>query len=375
LKIALVGTKGIPARWGGIETYIEEIGSRLAHRGHEVTVFGSRWYCRPWTAPSYRGIRIRRVPSLRTQASDALSNAFFATLEIVFKPFAVVHFHGMASFFFLPVVKAAGKKTVVTVHAMESNWDNDKYGSLGRTVIKAGFRLGIHRADCVSTVAPHLQAKLRQRYGVRSALLPAGRPAAVERKPSIIRDKYGLTSESYLLFLGRIDPIKRIDWVLSLLDILPRHLRLVIAGGAQDAATAAYWQALKQKAARQPRILFTGPVQGREKEELFSNCLLFLTPSANEGMPLTVLEAAAYGRCSVVSDIPAFESVIEPGKTGFLFPQHDRRAFRRLVERLTADPHRIRLAGDNARRELAGRFDWNASAAKTETLYKHALDA
>lgn len=373
LKIAFIGTKGIPARWGGIETYIEQIGARLADRGHEVTVFGSRWYCRSGSGRRYRGMQIQRVPSLRTQASDALTNAFFATLNILFRPFEVVHFHGMASFFYLPVVKAAGKKTLVTVHAMESNWDNDKYGRLGRSVIKNAFFLGIHRAHCVTTVAPHLQQKLLQRHGVRSSLLPAGAPAAVVRRPSIIKQKYGLDRENYLLYLGRIDPIKRVDWTLSLLENLPGHLRLVIAGGSQDTATDGYRRRLQQMAARNPRIVFTGPVQGREKEELFANCLLFLTPSADEGMPLTVLEASAYGRCSVVSDIAAFESVIEDGYSGFLFPRHDRRAFADIVKALVADKARIHRTGANARRRLAQKFDWNAAAAKTEALYRRLL--
>jgi glycosyltransferase involved in cell wall biosynthesis len=373
LKIAFVGTKGIPARWGGIETYIEQIGRRLVDRGHEVTVFGSRWYCRNWSGRHYRGIRVEGVPSLRLQASDALSNGFFTTLKVIPASYQVVHFHGMASFFYLPVIRAAGKKTVITVHAMESNWENQKYGGLGRRVIKTAFLLGIRRAHCITTVAPHLQDKLLRRYTVRSRLLPAGVPAAVNRRPSIIREKYGLDSENYLLFLGRIDPIKRIEWALSLLDILPGHLQLVVAGGAQDAATFDYWQGLKQRAGLNSRIIFTGPVQGREKEELFSNCLLFLTPSADEGMPLTVLEAAAYGRCSVVSDIAAFESVIVDGHNGFLFARNDPRVFQNIVQQLVGDVARIHRVGDNARHMFAGLFDWDAAAAKAEALYQALL--
>jgi glycosyltransferase involved in cell wall biosynthesis len=101
------------------------------------------------------------------------------------------------------------------------------------------------------------------------------------------------------LFLGRIDPIKRIDWVLDLAGLIDVNIRLVVAGGVQDSKTEAYLRSLKQKADKDPIVIFTGPVAGREKAELFGNCLLFLAPSAGEGLPITVLEAAAYGKCQV----------------------------------------------------------------------------
>ena len=82
VKIAIVGLKGIPAKWGGIEKYVEEVGKRLVKRGHEVTVFGSRWFCQDYSNKTYKGINIRRLPVINLQATDALSNAFLAMIAV-----------------------------------------------------------------------------------------------------------------------------------------------------------------------------------------------------------------------------------------------------------------------------------------------------
>jgi glycosyltransferase involved in cell wall biosynthesis len=375
LKIAVVGTKGVPAKWGGIETYIEQIGRRLAARGHRVTVFGSKWYCADFKGTEYRRMRIRRVPTLRTQATDALTNAFFASRAVVRSDDDIVHFHGLASYAFVPYVRAAGKITVTTTHAMESNWENTKYNRLGRWVIRQAFMRGIRRAHRTTTVARHLQEKMKGRYGVEPVLLPSGLDPVCRRTPDIIRKKHGLHGGDYLLFLGRIDPIKRIDWVLDLLTAVGIGTRLVIAGGAQDPTTAAYLNRLEERAAGAPGIVFTGPVAGEEKDELFSNCLALLAPSADEGLPLTLLEAAAYEKCCIASDIAAFRAVIDDGTTGFLFPADNRQAFVSRVKDLLQTPQRMQSAGRRARQKWVPLFDWDNTVNRLEILYYQILTA
>ncbi len=373
MRIGYVGTKGIPARWGGIETYVEQIGKRLAGRGHDVTVFSSRWYSAGCSGSHHEGMCIARVPSLRLQATDALTNGLFASLAVINGLYDIVHFHGLASYFYVPLVRKFGKITVTTTHAMESNWDNRKYNRLGRWAIKRAFEVGIRHAHRTSTVARHLQAKMERRYAVKPVMLPAGLEPAQPSSAQIITDRYGLRGNDFLLFLGRIDPIKRIEWIVDLHQAIPADMRIVIAGGAQDSTTEAYLRSLQKAAKGCANVIFTGAVAGREKSELLSNCIMLLAPSADEGMPLTLLEASSYGKPSVVSDLPAFQAVIEHGATGFLFPKEDPQAFVSMVGELLHSPNRLKAVGLAAQRELTPRFDWDHTADRTEKLYYELL--
>ena len=373
IRIAFIGTKGVPAVWGGIEKYIEELGQRLASRGHCVTVFGSRWYCAGYPHASFKGMRIVKVPALHLQATDALTNGFFAMLKIIGGRFDIAHFHGLASYYFVPIIRRCGTLTVTTTHAMESNWENAKYNMLGQRAIRFGFNIGIRNADCVTTVAPHLQEKLRVRYGRKASILPSGLDAVNHHNPDLITTKYGLKGQDYCLFLGRIDPIKRIDWILKLRHRLDPDIRLVIAGGAQDPATEAYLKQLKQESGSDDRILFTGPVAGREKDELLANCILFLAPSADEGLPLTVLEAIAHQKCCIVSDLPAYDSILENGVSGLIFSRYSQDAFLDMVSQAIQHPEKLENLGRKAYHRLKKKLDWDQTAFQTESLYRNLL--
>lgn len=367
----MVGTKGIPAKWGGIEKYIEEISSRLVIRGHSVTVFGSKWFTKSYPHSKYRGIIIQRIPTLHLQASDALTNAFFATVRIVLGKYDIVHFHGFASFLYMPIIKLFGKKTVVTVHAMESNWQNEKYGFFGKNIIKKAFRCGIRHADRITTVADHLSDKIFELNLIRPKVLSSGIDNPVHLDPYIINQKYGLKGHDYLLFLGRIDPIKRVDWLLDIVPMLNNDLFLVIAGGAQDSDTQFYYKTMKDivSSKSSKKVIFTGPVWGDEKAELLGNCLLFLAPSRDEGLPITVLEASSYGRCTLASDIPAHRSVIEEGVTGFLFPRDEKKSMISKVLKLISEREILIKLGLEAKESCQSRFNWERTVDDLINVY------
>jgi glycosyltransferase involved in cell wall biosynthesis len=359
LKIAMLGTKGIPATWGGIEKYVEEIGKRLVKRGHEVMVFGSRWYCKGYEHDSYMGMKLCKIPALQVQALDALSNAFLASIRVLRSDFDIVHFHGYASYYFVPLIRKMGKFTVITTHGVESGWDNPKYGFFARKIIQNAFSVGIRNANVVTTVATHLKLKIKETYNINAIETTSGINETTPKPPRVISENYGLHSFDYLLFLGRIDPIKRVDWLLDLSEILGKNLKIVIAGGVQNSLTEAYLQSIKDKAGHNPQIIFTGPVVDEEKEELLTNCRALLAPSDNEGLPITVLEAIDYGRCCIASDIPAHKEVIEDGVTGFLFSQNDKESFLKKVKDLLGmSKDYLEAIGIEAKRQRKAKFNW-----------------
>jgi glycosyltransferase involved in cell wall biosynthesis len=171
--------------------------------------------------------------------------------------------------------------------------------------------------------------------------------------------------------LGRIDPIKRIEWLLDLKGIIGNRLRIVIAGGAQNSATEEYLQNLVKCAGKTRQVIFTGPVQGEVKSELLSNCLFFINPSLYEGLPITVMEAVSYGRCCLTSDIPAHAEVIDHGKTGFLFPRDNKSEFISLVKELSSmSGEALDTIGASAVKKLQVKFDWEKTARGFEYIYR-----
>jgi glycosyltransferase involved in cell wall biosynthesis len=233
---------------------------------------------------------------------------------------------------------------------------------------------GLRKADVVTTVAEHLSDKIYGMARISAEAMPSGLDETAGRAARIITDKYGLKGLDYILFLGRIDPIKRVDWLLDLTDTVGSKTRIVIAGGSQDASTDAYYKGMIRRASGSPRIIFTGPVTGDEKAELLSNCLCMLAPSQYEGLPIAVLEAAAYGRCCLASDIPAHREIIEDGVNGFLFPSDSKKHFHEVMKKIMSlTTGSLLTVGSEARRTGMYKFNWDTTADRFESLYYNLL--
>ncbi len=367
----MLGTKGIPAKWGGIEKYIQEVSTRLAARGHEITVYGSRWFLTDYEGDVYEGVRIVRVPTLRWQATDALTNGFFSLVSLLTKRCDIVHLHGYASYYFVPVLRTAGIKTVVTAHGFESGWNNPKYGGVARYVIKKGYEKGIKNSSYVTSVARHISDKIMENYGVNAEVISSGIDRPRYHAPEIIKGKYGLNGDDYVLFLGRIDPIKRIEWVIDAARTTGLTGPFLIAGGAQNKETESYLSHLKEQSQRTGvRFIYTGPVEGDVKYELLSNCRMFVAPSKDEGLPISLLEAMSYGRVCLASDIPAHREVIDNEVSGYLFRSDDRAHFSELLMRMSKKPqHELSAVALRARQAVDTKYSWDRAAAQFEHIY------
>lgn len=375
LKIAFIGLKGIPANWGGIEKYVEEIGKRLSERHHEVTIFCSQWYCKEYKYSTYKGMIIKRVPTIHLQLTDAISNAALSTISILLGKYDVIHFHAGVSYFFVPLLRYVGNNVVVTAHGMESLWDNPKYNATAKIVAKKAISIGIKGANCVTTIADHAQRKIFEQFGVNAQLTPSGIDKTPSLTPKIITDKYGLKGNDYFLFLGRIDPIKRVDWVVELSNVLIRNnIKMVVAGGAQDSSSSIYLQKIKGQTP-EDQCIFTGPVTGDEKTELLSNCRAFVSASENEGLPISLLEALSFAKCCIVSDIPAHLEVIEEGITGILFKQNEKAdLFRKAEYLMSLNNKSLQEIGTTGKIRIEQSYNWDKTTDRFEEIYLRLLD-
>ena len=370
LRIAMLGHKRIPSREGGIEIVVEELASRMANAGHQVVCYNRAGHHVSGAAydtekrKQYGAVRLKTVPTIEKKGLAAVSSSFFACLCSALSRYDVVHIHaeGPAFFSFLP--KLFGKRVVVTVHGID--WQREKWKSgFGSKYIRQGEKNAVRYADEIIVLSKGVQDYFQQTYGRTTRFIPNGVNVPEKRPAEDISQQYGLTKDSYILYLGRLVPEKGIRYLIEAFRQVRTDKRLVIAGGSSDTDT--FTEELHEMAKDDPRILFTGFVQGQTLEELYSNAYLYTLPSDLEGMPLSLLEAMSYGNACVVSDIPECTEVVE--EKALVFPKGNVNALRECLQDACDHPDKIDNLKQQAADYICARYNWDDVVKETLQLY------
>ena len=311
MKIAIIGHKRIPSNEGGVEKGVEQHSVRMAARGHDVTaynrgghnIFGKEYDCDK--RREYKGVRIITVPTTKGVSSVPIYS-FLATLHAAITRYDVVSYRASGSCVMIPLAKLLRLRVVASLHGIDSK--RDKWGGFASRYLEFGERMAAKHADVCLVLSENMKNYITQRYGREPVLFANGIEKPDFYASQIIKDKYDLDKDSYILSLGRIVPEKGLHYLINAFRKCHTVKKLVIAGGAE--ANQEYYSELKKLAEGDSRILFTGYVVGRETAELFSNAYIFAIPSNLEGMANALLEAMSYGNCCLVSDIPENTEVV-----------------------------------------------------------------
>ncbi len=359
LRIAMIGSRGLPFVYGGIERHVAEIGSRLAARGHEVTVFGRR----PFSAGrEHRGMRIRILPSIPTKNLETASNSLAAALSAFFGRYDIVHFHGVGPSLFSWITAARGVTTVATIHA--GDYRQSKWSPAARSLLRLGERTAVRGTHAAIAVSRIMAAELEARYGCPVVYIPNGadlRGAPPFREAAAL----GLESGRYILAVGRFIVERGFHTLLEAFRSVPTDCRLVIAGDARFEER--YERRLREMA--DPRVVFPGYVSGTLLDELYAHCAFYVLPSTVEGLPISLIEAMSFSRPVLVSDIP--ENLEVSGGIAETFLRENAADLSRALARMLAmeEPERLRL-GAAARERVASRYTWDRVTDEVEALYR-----
>lgn len=371
MKIAMFGQKRIPSREGGVEIVVEELAKRMTKAGHQVTCYNRKGKhvsdanLSQYEGKEYEGIRLKSVFTVESKGLAAVTSSFFAAVASAFGTYDVVHVHaeGPAAFCWIP--KMFGKKVVFTVHGLD--WARAKWqGGFGAKYIRFGEKMGVKFADEMIVLSRGVQEYFKDTYGRDTTFIPNGVSRPENRSCDIITEKYHLSKDEYILFLGRLVPEKGIHYLIEAFKQTRTDKKLVIAGGASD--TDAYAEELKELAKGDERILFTGFVQGKELEELYSNAYIYTLPSDLEGMPLSLLEAMSYGNCCLVSDIAECAEVVEDKAA--LFAKGDVTSLTERLQALCNDQGMVMKYKNEAADFICGKYNWDQVVERTMELYK-----
>ena len=374
LRSCMFGHKRIPSREGGIEVVVEELSTRMVKLGHQVTCYnrgghhvsgkefdGERLH-------EYKGVKLKTVPTINRKGLTAVSSSFFAALASAFGRYDVVHIHaeGPAAMCWIP--KLFGKRVVVTIHGLD--WQREKWkNGFGSKYIHLGEKMAVKFADEIIVLSKGVQEYFQKTYGRKTLFIPNGVNRPVLRKADLIKNKFGIDKDGYLLFLGRIVPEKGLRYLIEAYKELHTDKKLVIAGGSSD--TDDFMQEIQTLATGDDRIIFTGFVAGQALEELYSNAYLYLLPSDLEGMPLSLLEAMSYGNCCVVSDIAECSEVVED--KAVTFQKSNVQDLKEKLQRLCDDPATVQKYKNEAADFICSKYNWDEITRKTLAVYEDRL--
>ena len=364
MKIAMIGQKGIPSRAGGVEIHVEELAAGLVEAGAKVDVYCRRYYCKN-RVKTHRGIRLYYIPTISTKHLDAIIYTFLATIIALFRGYDIFHYHacGPSSLCWIP--KLFGKKVVCTTHGLD--WKRAKWGTLGQDYLKFGEKvIGKHANEIIVLNEP-MQSYFQETYKRDTNVIPNGVDKPVLLPAELIKEKWGLEKNSYILFLGRLVPEKGIHYLIEAYKKAGINKKLVIAGGSSHSDD--YVERLAAMSIDNDNIIMTGFVSGQTLEELYSNAFLYVLPSDVEGLPISLLEAMSYKRCCLVSDIK------ENATTGqgyvFEFLHGNVISLREQLKMIDAmNPADVEQKGVEAADYVLDAYRWEAVVDKTLAVYK-----
>lgn len=370
MKIAMIGHKRIPSREGGVEVVVEEISTRLVKKGYSVDAYNRKGKNvqnknvdkGKKKLKDYKGIRIITIPTINIKGFDALIYSFLATVRALFGKYDILHYHAEGPCAMLWLPHMFKKKIVVTIHGLD--WKRSKWGNFATKYIKFGEKLAAKYADQIIVLSEDMQKYFKDVYDRETVYIPNGVNKPVIRPNDIIKEKYNLDKDSYILFLARIVPEKGLHYLIEAFNHINTDKKLVIAGGSSH--TNDYLSKIQKMINNDDRIMMTGFVQGKELEELYSNCFLYCLPSDVEGMPLSLLEAMSYGCNCLVSDIEENVQVI--GKYGKTFKKGNVSDLKRVLYKMINEE---RIEKKKISNEILKKYNWNIIVNNIEELYKN----
>lgn len=371
IHIGILGHKRIPSREGGIEVVVEELSTRMVKLGYQVTCFnrsGHHVSGKEFDGSKlreYKGVKIKTVPTVNKKGLAAVSSSFFAALFCTFGRYDVVHIHaeGPAAMCWLP--KLFRKRVITSIHGLD-HARKGKWRGFARKYILFGEKCAVKYSDVIIVLSRNVQKYFMDTYGRKTVFIPNGvnRPDIVPA--NIITQRFWLEKDGYILFLGRIVPEKGIHYLIKAYKETRTDKKLVIAGGSSD--SEGFFQEIKELAKDDPRIIFTGFVQGNLLDELYSNAYVYCLPSDLEGMPLSLLEAMSYGNCCLVSDIAECTEVVEDHAA--IFEKSNIDDLRDKLQGLCDCPEQVEKYKKAASDFICKKYNWDSVVEKTIELYK-----
>jgi glycosyltransferase involved in cell wall biosynthesis len=364
MKIAILGIRGIPRCYSSLETCAEEVGSRLAARGHSVTV-----YCRSHyfnlKYKTYKGIKLIVIPTIRNKYLDTFIHTFLATLHLLCTDAEIVQYFGVGNAVFTLLPRLFGKKTFINVDGLD--WDRKKWPYPAKLYLRSSAFLAACLPNHLITDSQKIVEYYGKAFNKKPRYITFGVPTYYPSSPvntENILAKFGLQKNKYILFIGRLVPENNIEYLISAYNKIRTNFKLAIVGGS--AYQSGYVRYLKNNA--NLNIVFTGFLGGDDYFEICSHAYIIVETTQASGTHPAILDAMGLGNCVLVNDTAANLEVI--GSTGFSYngEEKDQDLLKKL-EFLINNPEIVNACKSKAIEHVKKRYSWDKAADLYEKLY------
>jgi glycosyltransferase involved in cell wall biosynthesis len=361
LRIALMGTRGIPARYGGFETFAEQLSSRLVARGHEVIVYER---CRLWDRWGSRspvdGVERRSTPTIYHKYLETPLNALTSFLDVLFQRVDAILVCNAANSPCAPLLKIKGVPLLINVDGIERN--RAKWNALGKAWYRLGEWCSVKLATRIVSDAEVIGEYYQETYGIESTVIPYG-VHPTRRDPGDTLRRYGLESNKYLLYVSRLEPENNALGVIEAYNSLQTSMPLVIVG---DAPYATEYKK-KLRAVASDGVIFTGFQFGSAYQELQSNCFAYIQATEVGGTHPALIEAMSYRNCVIANGTPENLEVVGDG--GLCFRKNDFRHLKELLQGIIDNPQQMESFAEKAYRRVMAEYSWESVVSQYEQLF------
>ena len=360
MRIAMIGIKFIPARFGGFETAVDEISRGLVKLGHQVVVY-NRAGMSDYPEKMYDGVELVTLPTLRSKHLSTICHAFLSTMHVAFRRVDVVHYYTTGATLFAPIPRMMGKRVVCSVDG--TDWQRSKWGSFARWYLRLSERLAVRFCHGLVADSEEVVRYYERSYGASSSLIHYGMRES--RSPgSEWLQRFGLESREYILFVGRLVPENNVHLLIRAFEQTTTNKKLVIVG--DDPWERDYVHSLKST--RDARVVFTGGVYGDGYEQLQRNAYAFVLPDEVGGTHPALVEAMGFGNCVLVNDTLSNLEVI--GDAGFSYRgQEEERDLLRQLNFLLGNPEQVSKYRILAEERARSNYSWEQVVRAHSALY------
>ncbi len=354
MRFAILGTRGIPARYGGFETFAEELSTRLAARGHTITV-----YCREkHPQPVYRGVRLKYLPTIRHKYLDTIAHTCLSTLHLaVARPCDAALYCNAANAVFTWIPRVLGMPVALNVDGLERH--RKKWNSLAKAWYRISERLATWMPNAVVTDAHSIAAYYREKYGHSSEMIPYGADMDPVETSAVL-DRLGLQAHRYFLYVSRMEPENNALLVREAFEQLRTPFKLALIGDAPYAADYIG----RVRATSDPRVVIPGAIYGEGYRELGAHCFAYIHATEVGGTHPALIEAM--GRGALVLYLDNAENAEVTGGAGLPFqPNTLARVLECALEMPEAERETLRT---QARERVRAHYSWDAVTDAYEKL-------
>jgi glycosyltransferase involved in cell wall biosynthesis len=359
MKLAILGTRGIPANYGGFETFAEELSTRLAARGHDVTVYG-RSNNISWPHPTYKGVHLKILPTIGTKYLDTVAHTCLSVFHVLLRRrFDCLLMCNAANAIFAVVPRLKATPVALNVDGIERL--RKKWGPAGRAYYRISEYLATIIPNVVVTDANVIRDYYLKEYRKPSVMIAYG--ANCERtETTAALDQIGVRPRGYFLYVSRLEPENNAHVVIEAFEKVKTEKPLLIVGDAPYAHK--YIEQLKST--RDPRIRFTGAIYGAGYRELQSHAYAYIQATEVGGTHPALIEAMGAGNCVIANDTPENREVV--GDCGLFF--QDAAALARQIESTLRDPAVVEGLRAKARDRAKANYSWDAVTDAYEKLFR-----